>query len=143
MSMLTDLIRKHEGKFPKDKPGHWPYTDTVGKLTVGYGRNLTDNGLSEDEAEYLLQNDVNAIVGELSRTFPWYRLQLAARQDAFADMAYNLGMPRFKGFQYMIAAMERADYVGASAAMLDSKWAEQVGERAKELAKMVQTGDYQ
>ena len=137
MSIITQLLMRHEGVRLK------PYTDTVGKLTIGVGRNLTDNGITLDEADYLLGHDIAAIAGEMHRTFPWFSQLDACRQDAMLDMSFNLGLPRFKGFQYMIAAMERKDWVAASAAMLDSKWAEQVGERAKELAKMVRTGEYQ
>lgn len=136
MSLLTDMLIQHEGcKL-------FPYTDTVGKTTIGVGHNLTDNGISQEIAELILTEDVQHIVGELRRTFPWYGRQLAARQDALADMAFNLGLPRFKDFQYMIAAMERSDYVGAASAALDSKWADQVGQRARDIAKMIQTGEY-
>ena len=137
MSVLIDMLIRHEGSQT------FPYTDTVGKLTVGVGRNLTDNGLSDDEIAYLLNNDVQCVIGELTRTFPWYSQLDAPRQDALADMAFNLGMPRLKGFQYMLDALARKDWVGAAHAALDSKWAEQVGTRATEIASILRTGMYQ
>ena len=35
-----------------------PYLDTVGKLTIGIGRNLSDCGIRLDEAELMFQNDL-------------------------------------------------------------------------------------
>lgn len=137
MSTLTDMLMRHEGV------KLLPYTDTVGKLTIGVGRNLTDNGISHDEAILLLENDVQHIIGELRRAFPWFDLLLAARQDAVADMAFNLGMPRLKGFVKFLAAMEQNDYPTAKKEMLASHWADQVGHRAVELSDMILTGAYQ
>ena len=153
MSIITQLIVRHEGSV-KVNGRHVPYDDATGlplktgdtikgKITFMYGRNIQDVGASDDEADYSLGHDIAAISGEMQRTFPWFSQLDACRQDALLDMAFNLGLPRFKGFAYMIAAMERKDYIAAAAAMLDSKWADQVGERAKELALMVRQGTYQ
>jgi lysozyme len=62
------------------------------------------------------------------------------RKIALSNMAYNLGLPRMKGFQKMLAAISRGDFKAASTEMLDSKWAQQVGDRAKRLAVMVDNG---
>ena len=88
MSLLIDMLKQHEGV------RHFPYTDSVGKLTIGVGHNLSDNGISDATAEFILDEDVQHIIAELRRTFPWYDRQLSARQDAMADMAFNLGLPR-------------------------------------------------
>ena len=47
---LIEQLRLHEGV------EHMPYKDTVGKLTIGVGRNLDDRGLSDDEIDYILSN---------------------------------------------------------------------------------------
>lgn len=37
----------------------FPYTDTVGKLSIGVGRNLDDVGLRPDEIALMLENDID------------------------------------------------------------------------------------
>lgn len=58
-------------------------------------------------------------------------------------MHFNIGLARLKGFAKALAAIERGDYKTAAAEMLDSKWARQVGKRASELAKQMETGQWQ
>ena len=131
---LKKLLIKHEGY------KHKPYVDTVGKITIGVGRNLTDNGLSDDEILYLLQNDVDRTIEELSRTLSnWDQLD-DCRQIALIDMVFNLGLPRFKTFKKTIKYLEEFDFENASKEMLDSKWASDVGNRAIELSEIIRTG---
>ena len=136
IDLLEEMLIKHEGLKLK------PYTDTVGKMTVGVGRNLDDNGISKDEALFMLRNDIETITGELSNSFPFVDGLCVARQDALINMAFNLGMPRFKKFKRMIAALRDGDFTQAACEMLDSKWAKQVGNRAIELADIIKTGEY-
>ena len=129
-----ELIKKHEGLKLK------PYKCSAGKLTIGYGRNLEDNGISQVEAEELLQNDVQrCYVGCVKFSF-WYKLN-EARQVALLNMCYNLGISRLKGFKKMLAALEEGDYEKAAKEMLDSKWAFDVKTRAKELAQIMKKGE--
>jgi lysozyme len=117
-----------------------PYVDTVGKITIGVGRNLTDRGLSPDEIDYLLQNDIDLVVREMAQAFPWAARMTPARQRVLANMLFNLGLVRLRGFRNTLAAMERGDYRAAAAGMLASKWARQVGARATRLARMMERG---
>ena len=48
-------------------------------------------------------------------------------------MAFNLGLPRLKKFKKMFAALNKKDYKTASKEGLDSKWADQVYNRARRL----------
>lgn len=137
MSVLTDMLTRHEGFRSK------PYRDTVGVLTIGIGRNLDENGISQDEAIYMLGNDLAYYQGELRRTYPWFNKMLWPRQDALTDMAFNLGMARFRKFEHMLAALEACDYTKAAEEMVASQWAKQVGGRALELAAIMRTGEYQ
>jgi len=114
-----------------------PYKDTVGKLTIGIGRNLTDNGISKEEAYYMLENDVWATVNACKSIFTWFDALTEDRQVAMANMVFNMGMHAFLGFRKMIAALKAGDYETASKEMLDSKWARQVGGRAKRLADLM------
>jgi lysozyme len=118
----------------------FPYKDTVGKWTIGVGRNLSDNGLSEDEVEYILANDLRRTEIE-AKTFPWYDALDDVRQAVVLSMIFNMGLTRWKGFYNTIRAIERHDYEAAAINMVASKWARQVGERANRLAAMMRTGD--
>jgi lysozyme len=115
-----------------------PYTDTVGKLTVGIGRNLTDRGISLEEAHYLLQRDIDLVVADLDRALPWWREMTPARQRVLANMCFNMGLPVLLGFRNTLAYMERGNYRAAAAGMRASKWARQVGPRAERLARLME-----
>lgn len=133
---LVDLLKRHEGV------QHFPYTDTAGKTTIGAGRNLTDNGLSPDEVEYLLQNDIKTAEHELDRLFPRWRTLQRQRRWALVSMMFNLGAPKYLTFHKFWKAMLEGDYETAANEMLDSKWANQVGSRAVELADMMRSPEH-
>ena len=116
------------------------YECTAGKITIGYGRNLDDNPLTKSEAEFLLKNDLEKVARQAQK-FPWYKTLKPERRGVIINMLYNLGLTRFKGFKNMIAALYNEDYVKAAEEMLDSKWANQVGFRAKRLANIMERGE--
>jgi lysozyme len=133
MSLLDDL-KQDEGL------RLLPYKDTVGKLTIGYGLNL-DAGITEVEANWILQNRVNDIKRSLHSSFNWYRAMDGARQDVIVNMVYNLGLAGVLRFKKMIGSLENQDYDRAAHEMLDSKWATQVGKRAERLAEVMMKGE--
>ena len=135
MNNLQFLIAKHEGLRLK------PYRDTVGKLSIGYGRNLDDNGISKHEADLMLERDIESAKADLFQ-FDWFADLDGARRAALVDMVYNLGINRFKGFKNTIMFLEKGLYQAASEEMLDSKWAKQVGNRAIELSEMMRSGEW-
>ena len=130
---LENWIKFHEGY------RSFPYTDTVGKLTIGYGRNLSDKGISFDEAMVLLRNDISSCTKELS-TFMWYNEQPPHVKDALVNMCFNLGLTNLLKFKRMIKALEKKDYTTAAKEALDSKWATQVPNRAKDIALVMRQG---
>ena len=132
---ITDLLIRHEGLRLK------PYRDTVGKLTIGVGRNLDDVGITREEALYLLKNDIDNARRELIKTIPRFLDMDKVRQIVLISMTFNLGLSRFKRFKKLIAAIERKDWDQAAKEMLNSKWAKQVGRRATELAQMMRRTD--
>lgn len=117
-----------------------PYRDTVGKLTIGIGRNLDDRGISMSEATAMCENDITAVCNELDRTYPWWKQMSEARQLVFANMCFNMGLARFSDFKKMLARAKEGRYNEAAEEMLDSKWAKQVGMRAARLAMMMRKG---
>jgi len=131
---LTEMLVDHEGLRLK------PYRCTAGKLTIGVGRNLDDRGLSPDEALYLLRNDIEISRTELSGAFPWFAKLDPVRQAVLIDMHVNLGLIRLKGFRNTLALIGVGKYEAAAVEMLNSKWAQQVGNRARRLSGMMVTG---
>ena len=135
MNKLIEQLKRHEGLKLK------PYRCTAGKLTVGYGRNLDDVGITEIEAEDLLYHDLKKIKHNLSlRGF--YVALSGARADVIDNMAFNIGISGLFNFKRMIAAIELGEWDRAADEMLNSKWAKQVPNRASELAEQMRTGEY-
>ena len=127
---LLALIESHEGCKLK------PYVCPAGKLTIGIGRNIEDNGISRLEAEYLLHNDLVRVVKELRAAFPWYDGLTERRKHALIDMCFNMGITTLKTFKRTLSAMERGDWQSAKNYALESKWARQVGGRAIKVTGM-------
>ena len=116
------------------------YKCSAGKNTIGVGRNVDDRGITEDESDYLLSNDINLCVKELEGTFPWFQTLSDTRQRVMVNMCFNLGLSRLMGFRKFLAAMEAGEWETAGVEMLDSKWARQVGPRSTRLRDLVLEG---
>lgn len=139
MDKVVEILRRHEGV-----RSH-AYKCSAGYVTIGVGRNIDQDGglgLSDDEVDYLLSNDVDRCLKELAATFDWFKQLDEARRDAMVNLVFNLGMPRLKQFQKALAAMAIADWSTAADEFLDSRWATQVGARAIEVTSMIRTGEY-
>ena len=117
-----------------------PYRCTVGRLTIGVGRNLEDRGITKAEAFVLLGNDIEAFWGELAVAQPWVLAAPEHVQEALLNMAFNLGVNGLLGFKETLALLKTEQYSAAASAMLASKWARQVGKRAERLARQVREG---
>ena len=117
------------------------YTDTVGKLTAGVGRNISDRAFSDDEIDLMLKNDIALVEQALDRALPWWRQMNDARQNVLANMAF-MGIGSLLGFVNTLNAMKAGRYDAAADGMLDSKWAKQVGQRADRLAEMMCKGEF-
>ena len=116
------------------------YQCSAGKNTIGVGRNLDDRGITDDESDYLLSNDIDICIEELTNAFPWFVDLSDTRQRVMVNMCFNLGLSRLMGFKNFLAAMEAGDWETAGVEMLDSKWAVQVGPRSTRLKDLVLEG---
>lgn len=134
LTQLQKQLVLHEGCRLK------PYRCTGGKLTIGIGRNLDDAGISRDEAMLLLRNDMARAIGAVRTELPWVDKLDDVRQRVLVDMAFNLGIDGLLAFKNTLAAVASGDYDRAATEMLNSRWAGQVGERARRLARMMRTG---
>jgi lysozyme len=136
MASLEDQLITHEGLELK------PYQCTADKLTIGVGRNIEDRGITEDEARYLLKNDIKIVEDELLSKKPMVAELDAVRQRVLVDMGFNLGIPTLLKFQNMWLAIEQEDFIQASIEMMDSRWARQVGQRAHKLSEAMRIGEW-
>jgi lysozyme len=118
------------------------YTDTVGKLTVGVGRNISDRAFSDDEIDLMLKNDIAMVERQLDGVIPWWRKLDDVRQNVIANMAFNMGVPRLLGFSMTLDLVNSGRFDAAAEEMLRSKWAVQVGDRAKRLSTMMRKGTF-
>lgn len=120
----------------------FPYKCTAGKLTVGVGRNLESRGLSDDEIEYLLDNDIDTAIQDTARWLGGnvFSSLSQSRQDAIVNMAFNLGYTRLSTFHNLKKTILNNDFSLASIEALDSKWASQVGMRAVRIAERLRDG---
>lgn len=140
--VLADLVRD-EGEVLH------AYADSLGYLTIGVGRLIDQRrggGITHDEAMHLLRNDVAKVEAQLDAALPWWIGLSDARRRALINMAFNLGIgsrqpPKgLLAFQNTLAAIKARDYEAAARGMLASRWAEQVGARARRLAEMMRVG---
>ena len=118
----------------------FPYKCPSDKLTIGIGRNIEDNGITEEEAEYLCHNDVGRCVAEAREIFPAFPILPDNVKRAVINMLFQLGRTRFTGFKKMIAALRERDYERAAVEALDSRWAKQTPRRAERVASLIRKG---
>jgi len=130
------LIDENEGDV------HTVYKCPADKWTIGRGRNLEDKGISQEESDYLLQNDLKEADRELSGNLSFYADLDEARRAVLIDMYHNLGLHGLLGFKKMLAAFRVKDYDEAARQIEDSRYWSQVGVRAKRNYVMVKYGRY-
>lgn len=138
MSKLHKLIKKHEGLVLH------AYQDHLGFWTIGYGRLIDPKrggGITEQEAEFLLENDLTRVRRELMR-FDWFDDLDSVRQELMVAIAFQLGVKGLLNFKKTIRYIILGEYAEAAHEMLDSAWARQTPERAMEMSVMMRTGQY-
>ena len=157
VSHFLDKLIEHEGMVLT------VYQDTLGIDTIGIGRNLKDRGISPEElaymdipsmaivytegiseadARYLAMNDIKIVENELSQVHKCVENLDAVRQLILMDMAFNMGVPRLCKFKKMWNAIHEGNFDAASLEMMDSRWARQVGSRARKLSDAMKSGEF-
>lgn len=148
---LMSQLQRHEGSI-KDKDGwHIAYKCPARKVTIGYGHNLEalpiegldeDSRINEGQALFVLREDMKQVEEQVLREIPFSRDLDSVRLAVLINMAFNMGIKGLCGFKNTLKFIANRDYVSASSNMLKSKWATQVGGRAKELAEQMRTGQW-
>ena len=139
MNRLVEMLRRHEGV--RDKV----YMCSAGYETIGVGRNISESGLglSDDEIDYMLNNDINRCREELATEYFWFNTLDVVRKEALIDLSFNIGQTRLRGFVKALGHMAENNFEKAGDEFYDSRWAKQVGDRALELCQMIKSGEYQ
>lgn len=118
-----------------------PYKCTAGKLTIGYGRNLDDVGISQAEADMLFERDFAKAEADARRLCKEFGIDvnnlIEQRFYVLTDMMFNLGYCRLSKFKNMLTTLSKGNYEAAAREMLDSNWAKQVGNRAIKLSTLM------
>ena len=136
-SKATEQIKKDEGCVL------YAYDDHLGYATIGYGRLIDrrrDGGISQDEAEYLLKNDIAARLKALEKAIDFWNDLDEVRKAVLLNMSFQLGVDGLLKFKNTLAYIEAGDYENAAAGMLNSKWALQTPSRAKRMAEQMRSG---
>lgn len=133
--LVLKMLIRHEGNRLR------LYTCPAGKFSIGVGRNLEDNGISESESLYLASNDLNTAKFQ-ANSFPWFKALNDAQQAVVVMMVFNLGINKFLEFKNTIQALKERNCGLAAKEMLNSLWSKQVGKRATELAAIMKTGQW-
>jgi lysozyme len=142
--MKTELARQLRGD---EDTRPCVYQDSLGFWTIGVGR-LVDkrkpgSGLRPDEITYLLNNDIDDRIDQLTRRLSWFAGLDPVRQGVLLNMAFQLGVDGLMGFKNTLEFVRLGSYDQAADNMLLSKWADQTPERAKRMAKQMRTGIWQ
>lgn len=134
---LRDQLVIHEGLSEK------PYRDTVGKLTIGVGRNLDDVGISRAEALYLLDTDITRAENDAA-TLPWFAGLDPVRCNAVVELVFNMGFANFPArWRETPEALARGAYALAANLLRSSRWYSQVGPtRGERICRMIETGQW-
>jgi lysozyme len=130
---VEDYIKFNEGLRLK------PYKCSAGKLTLGYGRNIEDNGISLIEAEFLLSSDIRSVTKGIRQLLPDFDSLELPQKTALIDMGFNLGIPRLGKFKKMLMAINVRDFKKAAEEMLDSRYARQLPTRSNKNALLIQS----
>ena len=117
-----------------------PYTDTVGLMTIGVGRNLAGVGISKEEAMHMLENDIDRVCDQLDNLIPWWKQLSEQRQQALANFVFNVGITTAMTFKNTLALLQSGQFASAADEVLRSKWAGQVGQRAIRISTMIREG---
>lgn len=140
LTKTVSQLRRHEGEVLH------AYQDHLGFWTIGVGRLIDKRkggGISKEESEMLLRNDIDEVMYELNTRLPWLNSLNDARKAVLMNMCFQLGITNLMGFTKTLSLIEAGDYAQAADQMLRSKWASQTPKRASEMAKQMRSGEWQ
>ena len=132
---LIESIKRHEGYVGI------VYKDSLGIDTIGYGFAIKDLELDEDICEIILERKLKELETRVNLKFKWFIYMPQEIKDVVMEMCYQLGVGGVSKFKKTIAYLQNKQWEEASVEMLDSLWAKQTPNRAKELSNRVKEVD--
>lgn len=137
---VIQQLRREEGSIPH------AYQDHLGFWTIGVGRLIDERkggGLSPEEIDFLLANDVAKFTREVRAALPWFDSLNEPRQAVLIGMAFQMGTAGLLSFKQTLGAVRDERFATAAALMLQSKWATQTPARARRMARQMESGEWQ
>ena len=124
---------------------HEVYLDHLGLPTFGIGHLVLDTDeeygaevgtpVSEERVDHCFKNDVQTVLLDCNQLFPEFDDLPEEVQLVIANMMFNMGRPRLTKFKNMRAAIDNRDWNAAADEMIDSRWFNQVPNRAERLVQ--------
>ena len=130
MPTIKEMIIANEGTGPIKNTRFMPYQDTVKKWTIGYGRNITDRGLSIEEANFLLESDIKEVETALDRNINWWRNKPENIQLVLQDLCFNMGITTLMTFKNTLLLINLGHYKDAADSLQKTKYHNDVKIRA-------------
>ena len=136
IDQVTESLREEEG---------WSstiYKCSENKMSLGYGRNVDPDGgigITREEGEFMLANDVRRTIEELENAFPQFGDLDQQRTAVLIELGFQLGMPTLRKFTNMLGGLWAGDNDRAADELLDSRYARQVPARARRYAERLQS----
>ena len=135
--LIQEELTRDEGNVP------YAYQDSLGYWTIGIGH-LIDRRkgglLSQDQISYIFLGDISEKMDDLDRSISWWRNLDEVRQRVLVNMCFNMGIAELLTFKNTLNFIQSGDYTNAARNMEQSLWYNQVGDRAKRLVQMMETG---
>ena len=122
---------------------HEIYLDHLGYPTFGIGHLVRetdpeagwDVGTAVDEARCIkaFESDIESVLSDCYKLYEDFDDLPEEAQQIIANMMFNLGYPRLSKFKNMKRCVDERDWIGAGEEMMDSRWYQQVPNRAGRL----------
>lgn len=141
MEELEDRIKRHEGY--RDHV----YLDSEGFPTCGWGHHLrVGSKVPKEVSEIFFEEDMKNSMSDFNKLRGIFGDEVILslnkiRKGVIIEMIFNMGLPSVLGFRNMWANIRIKNWQDASEEMLDSKWHNQVGRRARVLAELMRKGE--
>lgn len=134
LAQLMDDLQLDEGRELK------PYNDTAGKITIGVGHNLTDDGITDAQCDMILSADIASVTASLDAHLSWWRLMPAPQQRVLANLCFNMGIAKLLTFVTFLGLMRAHSFSGAADDLETTAWFAQVGQRGPRMIARIMAG---